>query len=107
MAYGLPEKARMRRRQTGQRLASWMLAIFATSSFSYAPLFSAASATGRPVEYEGFIRVQDGRFVDSNCQQFPVTGMNTYVSLAPAVSRFQFTLILVFPSSLHNERGAV
>lgn len=29
-------------------------------------------------QYEGFIRVQQGKFVDSNCQQFPVTGVNTY-----------------------------
>lgn len=28
-------------------------------------------------EYEGFIRIENGRFVDSNCQEFSVTGMNT------------------------------
>ena len=28
-------------------------------------------------EFEGFIRVQNQRFVDSNCRDFPLTGMNT------------------------------
>lgn len=28
-------------------------------------------------DYEGFIRVQNQRFVDANCRDFPVTGMNT------------------------------
>jgi len=28
-------------------------------------------------EHQGFIRVVNGRFVDSNCGEFPVTGMNT------------------------------
>ena len=28
-------------------------------------------------EYEGFIRIQDQHFVDANCRDFPLTGMNT------------------------------
>lgn len=27
--------------------------------------------------WKGFIRVQGGRFVDADCQEFPVTGANT------------------------------
>eukprot|EP00884_Botryococcus_braunii_P013143 jgi/Botrbrau1/2182/Bobra.101_2s0018.2 len=29
-------------------------------------------------QYEGFIRVHERKFVDANCQQFPVTGVNTW-----------------------------
>lgn len=28
-------------------------------------------------QYEGFIRVHERKFVDANCRQFPVTGVNT------------------------------
>lgn len=31
-------------------------------------------------DYTGFIRVQGGKFVDADCNQFPVTGLNACVS---------------------------
>lgn len=31
-------------------------------------------------DYKGYIRVEGGRFVDDNCNLFPVTGLNACVS---------------------------
>jgi hypothetical protein len=36
----------------------------------------AAANRGILPEYRGFIRVQGGKFVDADCNQFPVTGLN-------------------------------
>ena len=39
--------------------------------------FCAATSGPAIPDYEGFIRVQNNRFVDANCRDFPLSGMNT------------------------------
>lgn len=41
-----------------------------------ATAFSANVDKGIIPDYTGFIRVQGGKFVDADCNQFPVTGLN-------------------------------
>lgn len=42
------------------------------------PLEHTREPEGALPEFEGFIRVVNGRFVDAQCLEFPVTGMNTW-----------------------------
>ena len=50
--------------------------ILATAAF-LAMVGLGSSAMQMTPEYEGFIRIQDQHFVDANCRDFPLTGMNT------------------------------
>ena len=70
--------------------ASAVLRILALGLACGLPSTSAVPAASPLPEYEGLIRVQNGRFVDDNCQEFPVTGTNT---LGPSCQHhFHYTL---------------
>ena len=54
-----------------------------------AAAFLAVMGLGSPAmqitpEFEGFIRIQDQHFVDANCRDFPLTGMNTWAFRKPS-----------------------
>lgn len=56
--------------------------------FAFAALFvSATGDRGILPDYTGFIRVQGGKFVDADCNQFPVTGLNACVPFPSVATR--------------------